>query len=140
MLVKSVETVLKLSDFYTITAVRWQYTPHIHALYISSNMFRSTYLGRGAKTPFVSSGRCFSTLCTPWPAKEGLHAGAQIRETCLTHEGRPKQRLDMRGGLLYHAVSARVPWGRLPSQLSGLVDRVGLLPAVRGPAAVGALL
>ncbi len=35
MLAKSVETVLKLSDFYTITTVRWQYTPHIHALYIS---------------------------------------------------------------------------------------------------------
>jgi len=39
MLVKSVETVLKLSDFYTITAVRWQYTPHIHALYISTTLF-----------------------------------------------------------------------------------------------------
>jgi hypothetical protein len=39
MLAKSVETVLKLSDFYTITAVRWQYTPHIHALYISSKRY-----------------------------------------------------------------------------------------------------
>jgi len=44
MLAKSVETVLKLSDFYTITAVRWQYTPHIHALYISSKRYISGWL------------------------------------------------------------------------------------------------
>ena len=46
MLAKSVETVLKLSDFYTITAVRWQYTPHIHALYISPKRYISAQTAR----------------------------------------------------------------------------------------------
>jgi len=53
MLAKSVETVLRLSDFYTITAVRWQYTPHIHALYISPNMCCGTYLGLWANNPQI---------------------------------------------------------------------------------------
>ena len=44
---------VKLFDYKAITAVRRQYTPHIYTLYISPNMWCTTYSGIHAKNPYL---------------------------------------------------------------------------------------
>src|SRR5215510_8850378 len=64
------------------------------------------------------------------------HAGAQSLRTRLARVSRRGKRLDMGGGLLYHAAPARLPCGRLRCRYTHRSDYSALsLPPLTAPLA-----